>query len=87
MTDEEVAINYGKQLNDEVRNHWITASTILSIPGCIGVHNFLFDDVDADTTKLLLELFGKSQSNCRKCRSNKVAITVACLPLHLLLLA
>ena len=112
MTDEKVAINYGKQLNDRHinhgqviinhqfgikgwqltlyqhtrkpvenelqiihsrNNHWITASTVLSIPD---VYYSLFDNVDADTT---MNCLASHISNFRKCQSNRAVMTVACL--------
>ena len=43
----------------------IKASTVLSTPGCIDVYN-IFDDVDADTTKMIHELFSNSQIKLQK---------------------
>ena len=47
-------------------NHWITASTVLSTPSCVDVYDSLFDNVDADTTKVIRELFGKSHIKFQK---------------------
>ena len=44
----------------------ITASTVLSTPGCVDIYDSLFDDVDADTTKEIHESFGKSQIKLQK---------------------
>jgi len=52
-------------------NHWITASTVLSTPGCIDVYDSVFDDVDADTTKVICELFGKSQIKSQKVKKQQ----------------
>ena len=42
-------------------NHWITVSTILSMPGCVNVYDSLFDDTDADTSKVIRDLFSNGE--------------------------
>ena len=39
-------------------NHWITASTILSKPNAVNVHDSLYDFVDEESLKIIQQLFG-----------------------------
>jgi len=43
-------------------NHWITASTIFASPGSIDVYDSLYDGVDSASRKVILDLFGDSNS-------------------------
>ena len=39
------------------KNHWITASTIMSQPGYIDVYDSLYDSLDTESIKVVMHLF------------------------------
>ena len=54
------------------KNHWITASTILSKPGYIDVYNSLYDSFDTESIKVVMHLFQGKE--CTTYKINMVQI-------------
>ena len=66
-------------------NHWIVASTILSFPDTVTVYDSLYDEIDFETSCIILKLFNDSNNRLKLemagYRSNMELVTVGFLPL------